>query len=185
MKNGYQVYDEQNAPAGAGELLTAAKAVYGFIPNAVGAMAEAPQVLQAYLAMGELAEKSSLSPEQRMLLMLVASVENACDYCVPAVSTFARAGGIDPELIDAVRDDRPLADKKLEVLRRFASKVVRNRGWVSDTDIKAFLASGYSRQQSMEVVLVVLWKSVAMYVNRMTDPLLDDVFQEEQWNKVA
>ena len=185
MRNGYQLYNEQNAPEGAGELLTAAKAVYGFIPNAVGALAESPQALQAYLTLGDLAEKSSLDPEQRMLLMLVASVENECNYCVPAVSTFARAGGIDPDLIDSIRDDRPLQNKKLEVMRQFAAKVVRNRGWITDTDVKAFLGAGYSRRQSMEVVMIVLWKSIAMYVNRMADPLLDEAFQDENWSKVA
>lgn len=185
MKNGYQVYDERNAPEGAAELLQAAKSVYGFIPNAVGAMAEAPQVLQAYLTLGELAEKSSLNDEQRMLLMLVASVENQCDYCVPAVSTFARVGGIDPDMIDSIREGTPIADQKLEVLRRFAAKVVARRGWVSDADVQGFLDRGYTRQQSMEVVLVVLWKSLAMYVNRMADPVLDDAFLDEQWTKVA
>lgn len=185
MQNGYRIYDESSAPAGAGELLTAAKAVYGFIPNAVGALAEAPQVLQAYLTLGQLAEKSSLNDEERIVLMLVASVENTCTYCVPAVSTFARAGGIDPELIDNIRNGTPLTDMKLEALRQFAARLVANRGWISDADVKAFLASGYTRRQSMEVVLVVLWKSIAMYVNRIANPELDQAFQEEQWSRVA
>jgi len=185
MKNDYQIYDETNAPEGSGELLMAAKSVYGFIPNAVGALAEAPEVLRAYLTLGELAEKSSLSDEERILLMLVASVENECNYCVPAVSTFARAGGIDPDMIDNIRFNKPLANKKLQALRKFAAKVVANRGWVSDQDVKDFLASGFSRRQSMEVVLVVLWKSIAMYVNRMANPELDEAFQPEQWTKVA
>lgn len=185
MENGYTIYDESNAPAESVELLKAAKAVYGFIPNAVGALAEAPQVLQAYLTLGDLSEKSSLRDDERVLLMLVASVENACTYCVPAVSTFARAGGIDPDMIDSVRLNKPLKDKKLEALRKFGSRVVANRGWISDADIKEFLASGYSRRQSMEVVLVTLWKSIAMYVNRMTNPALDDAFCEEEWSNVA
>lgn len=185
MENGYQIYSEANAPQGAGELLQAAKAVYGFIPNAVGALAEAPQVLQAYLTLGELAEKSSLGDEERIVLMLVASVENTCTYCVPAVSTFARAGGIDPDLIDSIRDGKPLANARLEALRKFAAKVVSHRGWVSDADIKEFLDSGFTRRQSMEVVLVVLWKSIAMYVNRIANPVLDEAFLEEQWTKVA
>lgn len=185
MKNDYQIYDETNAPKGSGKPLQAAKSVYGFIPNAVGVLAEAPQVLQAYLTLADLAEKSSLADDERILLMLVASVENECNYCVPAVSTFARAGGIDPELIDNIRFGKKLANKKHQALRKFAAKVVSNRGRVSDQDVKDFLTSGYSRQQSMEVVLVVLWKSIAMYVNRMANPELDEAFQPELWTKVA
>jgi len=185
MKNGYQIYNEANAPQGSAELLQAAKGVYGFIPNAVGVLAEAPPVLQAYLTLAQLAEASSFSDEERILLMLVASVENTCDYCVPAVSTFARAGGIDPEMLDSIRAGTPLANPKLESLRRFAAKVVKQRGRVESADVEAFLSSGYTRQQSMEVVLVVLWKSIAMYVNRMAAPDLDDAFLDEIWQCVA
>lgn len=116
---------------------------------------------------------------------LVASVENECNYCVPAVSTFARAGGIDPNMIDDIRHGKKLSNTKHEVLRKFSAKVVANRGWISDQDVKEFLSSGDTHQQSMEVVLVVLWKSIAMYVNRMANPELDDAFQPEQWTKVA
>jgi len=185
MENGYKIYTESSAPQGSGELFAAAKAVYGFIPNAVGVLAESPQVLQAYLTLADLAEKSSLSDEERIILMLVASVENACNYCVPAVSTFARVGGIDPELLDNIRSGKALSDPKLEVLRQFGAKLVNRRGWVSAEDINAFLDAGYTRRQSMEAVLVVLWKSIAMYVNRMAGPDLDEAFLDEEWTRVA
>lgn len=45
----------------------------------------------------------------------------------------------DQTLIDALRDETPIADPKLEALRTFTLKMVRHRGEVSDADVSEFL----------------------------------------------
>lgn len=47
------------------------------------------------------------------------------------------------QAIQALREGKAIEDEKLEALRRFTSKVVTNRGWVSEGDVSAFLAAGY------------------------------------------
>ena len=51
-----------------------------------------------------------------------------------------------------IRLPRPLADPRLESLRRFASLVRHHGEEVGDDDIKRFVASGYSRGQARGLV---------------------------------
>jgi hypothetical protein len=43
------------------------------------------------------------------------------------------------ETIAAVRQGQPIADGKLEALRRFAARITRNRGVVTQADVDAFM----------------------------------------------
>ena len=57
------------------------------------------------------------------------------------------------DVIEAIRNDQPIANSKLEALRTFTTAVVEKRGWVSEDDTAAFLAAGYSKAQILEIVL--------------------------------
>ena len=86
------------------------------------------------------------------------------------------------DVIDAVRGDRPIIDHRLEALRLFATAVVEKRGWVSDDDISAFLAAGFSRAQILEVILGVSFKTLSNYTNHVADTLLDKAFETGAWS---
>ena len=76
----YTLYDETNAPEGARKTLEGAKKAYGFIPNLLAAMAEAPSLAKAYVSVSKLYDGSSFSPVERQVVLLAASFENECEY---------------------------------------------------------------------------------------------------------
>ena len=55
----------ETAPAASRDLLRAVQSKFGFVPNMLGAFANAPAVLEGYLTLAGIFDKSSLSPTER------------------------------------------------------------------------------------------------------------------------
>jgi uncharacterized peroxidase-related enzyme len=180
----FTIHATQQAPAKAKPLLDGVKQKYGFVPNLFGALAEAPATLEAYIELGALLEKSSLNPVEQQVVLIVTSVENNCDYCVAAHSLVAKhMVKADAAVVDAMRQQKPIADGKLQALAEFTRAVVRQRGVVSGKPLQAFMAAGYARQQALEVILGVSMKTLSNYANNMMHTTLDDAFKPEAWSR--
>lgn len=179
--NNFKVHTKETAPTESIAQLASAESAYGFIPNLLGVMAESPATLGAYLAVGQLFEKSSFSPTERQIVLLTTSRFNQCDYCMGAHSVIAGMQEVPKDIIDAIRNDRPIEIGKLEALRVFTNEMVENRGHMSSTDIEAFLGSGYTMAQILEVILAVSFKTLSNYVNHVAETPLDDAFAAQAW----
>ena len=173
------------APAASRPLLEGAEKAFGFVPNLLANLANAPAALEGYLSLSKIYGKTSLSATEQQVVSLAASVDNGCDYCVAAHTTIGQGQKIEASVLEALRNDQPLADGKLEALRRFAKAVVRERGWVSEADQAAFLAAGYTAAQALEVVLGVSMKTLSNYTNHLTGTPLDAAFQGNAWQAAA
>ena len=177
----FTVHTAQTAPAAAMEHLKAAERAFGFVPNLLGVLAEAPIALRAYMDLTELLDKSSLSPVEQQIMMLAASYENDCGYCMAAHSTVAGQIGMPVTVLAAVRNGSSIPDSRLEALRSFVVEVMRSRGRVSDHRIDEFLRAGYTRQNVLEAVFAVAMKTLSNYTNHMTEPPVDTEFAENDW----
>jgi AhpD family alkylhydroperoxidase len=175
------VHTAATAPAEAGEHLQAAERALGFVPNLLGVLAEAPIALRAYIDLTALLGKSSLSPVQQQIMMLAASYENGCGYCMAAHSTVAGLIGMPATVLAALRDGSTIPDSKLEALRFFVVEVVRSRGRVSDRRIDEFLRAGYTRENVLEAVFAVAMKTLSNYTNHITETPVDTEFAEQIW----
>jgi len=181
----YTVHTIESAPAGAKEILEGAKKGLGFVPNMFAVMAEAPALLKAYTTLSGIFDETSLSATERQVVLLTVSYENECKYCVAAHSVISGMQKVPADVVQAIRVGQPIADKKLESLRRFAAAVVTSRGWPSDADTAAFLSAGYGRQQALEVVLGVGMKTLSNYANHIANIPLDQAFASAAWSKAA
>ena len=76
----FTLYDETNAPQGARKTLEGTKKAFGFIPNLLAAMAEAPALAEAYVKVSKLYDGTSFSPVERQVVLLTVSFENECEY---------------------------------------------------------------------------------------------------------
>lgn len=177
----FTVHTTETAPEAAKPFLEGAAKSYGFVPNLMGAMAEAPAVLEGYIALNGILDKSSFSNAEKQVAILAVSRENGCDYCMAAHSTIAAMQGVDAEVVEALRDGAPIADARLQALRRFTEIISEKRGWADDADIQAFLGAGFDRQNILEVVLVVSLKTLSNYTNHLATPPVDAAFQPRAW----
>lgn len=181
----YTVHTVDTAPAAARETLAGAQKAYGFVPNLLAVMAEAPSLLTAYRTLSELFDQTSFNPSERQVVLLAASYENDCSYCVAAHSAIAGMQKVPADVIQAIRAGKPIPDAKLEALRRFTAIVVASRGWPEETDMAAFQAAGYTRAQVLEVVLGVGMKTLSNYANHIAEIPLDQAFAPAAWAKAA
>ena len=180
----FDIHTRETAQAASAELLATAEKSYGFIPNLLGIFAESPATLKAYLSIGKIFDESSFSPTERQLVILTASRFNECHYCIAAHSTVAEMQNVPADVVEAIRNDRPISDNKLEALRTFTTAVVEKRGWVTEADTEAFLLAGYTRAQILEVILGISFKTLSNYTNHISDTPIDDAFMPKAWTPV-
>ena len=171
----------ESASAEGREVLEKVQGKFGFIPNLLANMAEAPVTAKAYLALGDLLGQSSFSPTEEQVVLLTASRYNECTYCIGAHSTIAQMQKVPADVVESIRNDEPISDPKLEALRRFTRRVVDQRGWLSDEELGEFFAAGYERQQVLEVILGVAMKTISNYTNHFADTELDEAFAAQAW----
>ncbi|MGD9629659.1 MAG: carboxymuconolactone decarboxylase family protein [Pyrinomonadaceae bacterium] len=181
----FKVHTVESASERSAEILGQVRSKLGFVPNLMGVFAESPEILQAYLALSDLVDQTTLTPLERQIALIGASVTNNCDYCVAAHTAISSMQKLPADVIQAVREDRPIGDAKLEAFRTFVQTVTDNRGFVSDEEKAAFLAAGYTNQNILEVILVIGMKTLSNYTNHLAETPLDNAFEPAKWQKAA
>lgn len=170
----------ETAPEGSKETLQAIQKGFGFIPNLMATFANSPAVLNGYMGLDAAYAKSSLTPKEQQLILLVVSTENNCRYCTAAHSTILKSMmKVSPEIVSAVRGKTPIADTKLNALANFTRELVAERGFVSETTKKSFLSSGYSEAAMMEVLMGVALKTISNYLDHLNPTPIDPAFASE------
>ncbi|AQQ69199.1 carboxymuconolactone decarboxylase family protein [Microbulbifer agarilyticus] len=171
------VHTLETAPEDSKPLLQDSIKAFGSIPNLHGVMAEAPAALKSYQVLHEQFLNTSLTPEEKTVVWQSINVEHGCHYCVPAHTAIAKMMKVDDAIIEALLNQTPLPDEKLEVLRDTTLAIVRDRGVVSDDVMQRFYDAGYNRQQLLEIIVGVAQKVMSNYINHFAETPVDKQFQ--------
>ncbi len=179
----FQVHDKESAPEKAKGMLESVEKAFKFVPNLIGVMAEAPALAKGYTTLSGIFDETSFNATEKQIVLLTASHENECTYCMAAHSTIAAMQKVPEDVIKALRAGTEIGDAKLEALRQFTLAVVKSRGWPSDDDVSSFLDAGYGKAQILEVILGVGLKTLSNYTNHIADTPVDDAFADAKWSK--
>jgi len=177
-----ELHDQQTAPEGSKPLLSAVNEANGFTPNVFRALANSPSTLMGFAALLEANDGGTLSPAERQIVQIAASMENRGDYCVAGHSTFAENIGMPIETIAAIRENRQLTDARYQGLVDFTRAMVRDRGHVTGADVAAFEAAGFGSEQIFEVIAAVALKTITNFVGSVFDLPLDLQFEAQAWS---
>ena len=177
------IHNIESAPQESKALLEKSQKAYGMIPGLHGVLAESPQLLDAYQQLHELFVNSSFNEDELTVVWQTINVEHACHYCVPAHTGIAKMMKVDDAIINALRDETPLADAKLEALRTMTLSLTRNRGNVSQEDLTAFYAAGYGERQVLDIILGLSQKVISNYTNHIANTPVDAAFEKFAWKK--
>jgi len=164
----FALHTAETAPEASKALLGQVKSAWGFVPTLHATLAESPVALEAYDTLFGLVAKSTLTPAEQQVAYLAISVFNECEYCTSGHTYLARTAKLDEAAIQGLRDGTPIPDARLQALRAFAEAVVRDRGFVGDAAVDAFLAAGFTRANVLEVVTVAATKTISNYTNHIT-----------------
>ena len=181
----FTTHSIETAPAESRSFLETARRAYGFVPNLLGTMATAPALLEGYMTLAGIFEKSDLSETERQIILMTNNRVNGCVFCMAAHSTLAQMKGVPADVIEALRSGSPIGDARLEALRQFAIVINQSRGWPSGEQIEALLAAGYTRQTVLEVILGTALKTLSNYTNHIASTELDSVFATQAWSDTA
>lgn len=173
----FTLHTMDSAPAASKPLLENSTKGFGMIPALHGMMAESPQLLEGYQRLHQLFQQTSFNKDELTVVWQSINVEHECHYCVPAHAMIADAMKVDPALTQALRDQQPLADAKLEALRNTTLILVRQRGQISEAQLEAFYRAGYSQKNVLEIILGIAQKVMSNFTNHVADTPLDERFQ--------
>ena len=182
MINGFTLSDVEQQTGPKGEVFERAKKQFGFVPNIVNGFSESPILADTMLELYSRLGSTSFDATESHIVMQTVNVFNECTYCVPAHSTSARMGGVDDDLDDALRNGETLADPKQESLRRFTLRLVEQRGHLQGDELESFLSAGYTRQNALDVILLITVKTLTNYGNHLIGTDLDEKFKALGWS---
>jgi uncharacterized peroxidase-related enzyme len=161
------------APAASRSLLEAVKKQLGLAPNLFRMVANSPAALEGYVSLLGALGKGSLPVATRERIALAVAELNVCDYCLSAHTYLGRnVAKLDDSEMASNRDGTSL-DPKAAAAVEFASKVLKDRGHVSDEDFRAVKAAGYSDGEIIEIVQHVALNTWTNYVNSVAETAID------------
>ncbi|MGY3337950.1 AhpD family alkylhydroperoxidase [Streptomyces filamentosus] len=123
--------------------------------GAAALRAQAPHVLDAFLAISRAFESTTLDPHSRETVILTVASRNQCHLCVDVHEAKCAALGPAP------------SPERLDAVRKFTLQVLASSGAVTDAELAAFEAAGYTRQNALEVVLGIGAYTLSTFANRL------------------
>jgi uncharacterized peroxidase-related enzyme len=163
-------------------LLAKARSKLGFVPNMYRNMANAPGLLETYMAgYDAFRNDSGLTPAEQETVLLAISRTNGCEYCVAAHSTIADLSGVPTEVTDALREGQTIPDAGLDALATFTTAMVESRGLPTAAELDDFLAAGFTETDVLQVLLAIAVKTISNYSNHLFHTDVDRAFAGRLW----
>jgi uncharacterized peroxidase-related enzyme len=162
----------EEAPAGSQPILDAVHKQLGVVPKMFRLIAQSPVALQGFAANNGALTKA-LDVKTRERIALAVAQVNGCDYCLSAHTYLGlNLAKISPEEI-ALNRHGESGDAKANAAVKFAATVVRERGHVSDDDIKAVRDAGFSDGQIVEIISVTAENVFTNLLNTVAETDID------------
>jgi uncharacterized peroxidase-related enzyme len=161
------------APAASQPLLDGVKKQLGIAPNVFRMVSNSPAALSGYVGLLGALGKGALPAATHERIALAVAEINGCGYCLSAHTYLGKnlAKLDDAEMI--ANRNGGSNDPKADAAVRFAVKVTRLRGHVSDEDLRLVKAAGYSDAQVLEIVMHVALNTWTNYVNEVAKTDID------------
>jgi uncharacterized peroxidase-related enzyme len=171
--NRIAIPENDQTPARSRPLLEAVHKQLGVVPNLMKVLSNSPAALDGYWSLNGALGKGALGAKTGERIALAIAETNGCSYCLAAHTYLGKnVAGLDDAEIAANRSGRS-TDAKAAAAVRFAAKVARARGHVSDADVQAVKSAGYSDGEVMEIVVHVALNTLTNYVNEVAKTELD------------
>jgi alkylhydroperoxidase family enzyme len=170
--NEFPLHTMDTAPEASREVLGAIGRSEKELPNMLRTMAESPAALSGFDQLRRAFAQSSLSPLEQQVVYLTVAQANGCHYCTAQTDMFDDSPTAQ-DAAKAILNDRPLADRRMQALRRFADRVARQQGWVAGDAVEAFLGAGYTQAQVLDVICGVALATFSSYTNHIAATPVD------------
>ena len=163
---------EAEAPDAAAPLFDGLKQKLGRIPNIYATLAHAPAVLKGTLTTSGILGETSLPGDLREQIALTVGGANRCNYCAAAHTAIGKMNGLTDDDTQAALAGSA-TDAKAQAALTFARNILDREGFVTDDQLAAVKSAGYSDQEVIEIIAVVVFNIFTNYLNHIADPTID------------
>jgi AhpD family alkylhydroperoxidase len=178
----FPVLNLDTAPEKSRPALQALQGAFGMIPNMAGAMAASPVLIDSLVGLFGKVHGGSFTEAQIQTLLLTNAVTNGCAWAVAFHTGLALQQGLDRADVEAIRERRVPKNTTSAALSTFARTLIEKRGRVDDSDVDAFVAAGFGKEQALEVIAVVAASTITNYTASVTMPPVDEPFKAYAWS---
>ena len=154
------------------EHLDAFGAKLGLIPQMVLTMAQAPAVLDGYVALSGALGRGTLGAKLGELVATTVAETNGCTYCLGAHYAIGKLVGVAEEALAAARHATS-PDPRTAAALTFVRRVTEARGHVTEADVATVRAAGFSEGQVGELVAHVALNILTNYFNLVANTEVD------------
>jgi uncharacterized peroxidase-related enzyme len=145
---------------------------FGFVPNLIRALGNAPAALEAYFNFSSALHSGTLDTKVQKQLSLAVAESNLCDYCVRAHVILGRKVGLTAEEIaDAIR--AKAINAKTDAILKLARGIIVERGEISDLELERARAAGLTDGEIVEIVANVVLNIFMNYLDHVTRTVID------------
>lgn len=145
---------------------------FGALPNLFKVLAHSPAALQFYVGQIEALSSGVLDRQLREQLAVVTAGANHCDYCASAHTLMGKGAGLSPTELAQNLHGRS-ANPRTAAALQLARAMLEHRGEVSDEDLKAARAAGFSEAELVEIAAHVGMNIFTNYFNRLAQTKVD------------
>jgi len=143
----------------------------GKVPNLYATLAYSEHALGSYLALQN--AKSSVTGKAREVVNLVVSEVNHCEYCLAAHTVIGKMNGFTDAQVLEIRGGMASFDSKLDALARLVKSIATERGHADPALVDAFLAAGWTKENLVDVIVIIGDKTVTSYLHGVTGVPVD------------
>lgn len=167
-----EILERADAPEKTAALLEAVETQMGRVPNILATMAQSPSALEGYLGFAGALEDGVLGPALREQIALAVAGANRCDYCASVHTALGKKRGLQPGELS-----RNLAgtssNETTDGILRFVTRIVKERGHVSTSDLADVRALGVSEEEIVEIIAHTALNIFTNYFNHIADTDID------------
>jgi uncharacterized peroxidase-related enzyme len=161
-----------DVPDASKPILDAVQKQLGVVPNMFRLLASSPAALQGFAANNGALTKA-LDVKTRERIALAVAQTNGCDYCLSAHSYLGlNLAKLTPAEV-ALNRAGGSGEQKADAAVHFAAKIVREHGHVTDADLRAVRAAGFSDGQIVEIIAVTAENIFTNLLNVVAETEID------------
>jgi len=164
----FDYHDQNTISDAARPLMDRSIETYGFFPTLHALLANSPAAYKAYLETFNWFEnETGFNALEQQVVFMTANVFNGCSYCVPGHTYLMKAQNMPDDVIEALRNDEPVSEPKLEALRVFTKLLLQTRGHVPAEALQDFFAAGYTQQHALDILVGLASKLISNFTNSL------------------
>ncbi len=154
------------------ELLAGVQKKLGLVPNMVKTAANAPSVLESYVAFSGALGHGKLPAKLREQIAILVAEVNECGYCLSAHTAIGKMLGLSGAELAGARSGTSEIVKTASALR-FAERVLRTGGFITDDDFAKVKNAGWSDAEAAEIVANVALNIFTNLINKTFEVEID------------